>query len=157
MAEGTDDRPPARPARCPVAGPRRTPVGINVGTGAALVAAGTLVASGLPGELAGLRFATVALGVGVAGAVTVDHVALAGVVVLGWLAGNGFLENRAGALSWHAFSDPYLIALLLAFAAGGLLAGHAYRRLGHRSVAGRGGPGRSAIPVQHRATGPDDG
>jgi hypothetical protein len=56
-------------------------------------------------------------------------VALAGVVPLGWLVGNGFLENRSGELSWHTSPDLWLIGVLVVAAAVGLALGDGYRQL----------------------------
>jgi hypothetical protein len=37
---------------------------------------------------------------------------------LGWLVGNGFLENRSGELSWHTSPDLWLIGVLVVAAVG---------------------------------------
>jgi hypothetical protein len=62
-------------------------------------------------------------------AFTGDQLALAGVVLLGWLVANGFLENRSGELSWHGSRDFLLVTALVLAAAVGLAAGDGYRQL----------------------------
>ncbi len=104
----------------------RTPVGINLAGGAVAVVAVAFLAAVAP---PGWRLALVPLAVGGFAAVTGDHVALAGVVVLGWLVSNGFLENRFGELSWHGARDRWLMSLLVIVAATGLAVGDGYRHL----------------------------
>ena len=114
-------RPTAEAERVPA----RTPVGVNVGIGAVLIVAGALVAAGIPAAHRGWRLDLVGVSVGVAAAVTADHLAMAAVVPLGWLVADGFLENRSGELTWHGSADMYLILLLVMAAAIGLAAGEA--------------------------------
>ena len=105
-----------------------TPVGINVAGGAVAVVAAALVAAAVPAGYPGLRFAAVPLAVGGFAAATGDQLALAGVALLGWLVTNGFLENRAGELSWHPAADPPLVMILVMVAAVGLAVGDGYRQ-----------------------------
>jgi len=53
----------------------------------------------------------------------------AGVVPLGWLVSNGFLENRCGELSWHRSADLWLVTAFVVAAAVGLAVGDGYRQL----------------------------
>ena len=103
----------------------RTPVGVNVGVGAALIVAGALVAAGVPAAHRAWRLDLVVVAVAVAAAVTADHLAMAAVVPLAWLVANGFLEDRSGELAWHGSTDLYLMLLLVVAAAIGLAAGEA--------------------------------
>jgi hypothetical protein len=112
-------RPTAEAERAPA----RTPVGVNVGIGAALIVAGALVAAGIPAAHRGWRLDVVVVAVAVAAAVTADHLAMAAVVPLGWLVADGFLEDRSGELTWHGSADMYLILLMVVAAAIGLAAG----------------------------------
>jgi hypothetical protein len=114
-------RPTAEAERVPA----RTPVGVNVGIGAALVVAAALVAAGIPAAHKGWRLDVVVVAVAVAAAVTADHLAMAAVVPLGWLVADGFLEDRSGELTWRGSADMYLILLLVVAAAVGLAAGEA--------------------------------
>jgi len=82
-----------------------TPVGINLAIGAAALAVGGFAAA------------------------TGDQLALAGVVPLGWLVSNGFLENRSGELSWHRPADLWLVTVFVVAAAVGLVVGDGYRQL----------------------------
>ncbi len=118
-------RPSAEAERPPV----RTPVGVNLGIGAALVVAGALVAGGIPAAHHAWRLDLVVAAVAVAAAVTRDQLAMAGVVPLGWLVADGFLEDRSGDLTWHGSEDMYLILLLVVAAAIGLAAGEARVRI----------------------------
>ena len=112
-------RPTAEAERAPT----RTPVGVNVGIGAALIVAGALVAAGIPAAHQAWRLELVAVAVAVAAAMTIDHLAMAAVVPLAWLVSDGFLEDRSGELTWHGSTDMYLIMLLVVAAAIGLAAG----------------------------------
>src|SRR2546429_1681476 len=111
----------------PVQLDNNTPVGINVGIGSVMIVAAALVGAPSPGADQPARLGVVAGAVGLFAAISVDQLALAGVVVLGWLVTNGFLENHRGELSWHSSSDPYLITLLVIAGAVGLATGEAYR------------------------------
>jgi hypothetical protein len=107
----------------------RTPAGINLAAGAAAVTAAALVAATLPASQPGWRFALIAVAVAGSAAVTMDQRALAGVVLLGWLVANGFLEDRLGELSWHGSSDIWWMMILVFAAVLGLAAGEAYRQI----------------------------
>lgn len=123
-------RPAAEAQRVPA----RTPTGVNVGVGAAVIVAGALVAAGVPAAHRAWRLVLVAVAVAVAAAVTADHLAMAAVVPLGWLVADGFLENRSGELTWHGSTDMYLMLLLVMAAAVGLAAGEARGQLAaHRN------------------------
>lgn len=107
----------------------RTPVGINLAAGTAMVVAAALLAAPIPTTDTGLRFAVVALAVGLFAALTLDQLALAGVALLGWLVVNGFLIDRFGELSWHGSPDLYRMLLLLVSGAFGLAVGEVCRQL----------------------------
>jgi len=106
-----------------------TPVGINLAIGAAAVVAAACLAAAVPVPHPAWRFAIVALAVGGFAAATGDQLALAGVVPLGWLVSNGFLENRSGELSWHRPADLWLVTVFVVAAAVGLVVGDGYRQL----------------------------
>jgi hypothetical protein len=116
--------PPALTRRVP-----RTPVGINLATGTAMVVAAALVAAPIPPTHTGWRFAVVAVAVGLFAALTLDRLALVGVAVLGWLVVNGFLVDRLGELSWHGSADLSRMLLLVVSGTFGLAVGQAYRWL----------------------------
>ena len=99
-----------------------TPVGINVAVGAVAIVVAAFVAAAIPPVDGGWRWALLAAGVGGSAALTVDGPAVAAVVGLAWLVGNGFLVDRAGELSWHGWADFYRLLVLLAAGAAGLLA-----------------------------------
>jgi hypothetical protein len=101
----------------------RTPVGINVGVGSVVMVGAGLVGAAIPGTEGGLRFAVIALAVAGFAAATLDELALALVVPLGFGVLNGFLENRYGQLSWHGSSDLRRLMVLVICAALGLTAG----------------------------------
>ena len=109
--------------------PQRTPVGINLAAGTAMVVAAALVAAAISTTYAGWRFAVVALAVGLFAALTLDRLALVGVAVLGWLVVNGFLVDRLGELSWHGSADLYRMLLLVVAGAFGLAVGEVFRQL----------------------------
>jgi MFS family permease len=108
---------------------QRTPVGINLAAGTAMVIAAALVAAPIPTTHTGWRFAVVAVAVGSFAALTLDQLVLAGVALLGWLVVNGFLVDRLGELSWHGSPDLYRMLLLLVAGAFGLAVGEIFRRL----------------------------
>jgi len=89
----------------------RTPVGINVGIGCALMVVAGFVGVAVPN--AGWRLATIALAVAGFAAATLDQVALAPVLVLGFAILNGFLVNQHGQLSWHGSADLGRLMLLV--------------------------------------------
>jgi hypothetical protein len=105
--------------------PERAPVGINVGVGSAVMVAAGLVGAAIPGTEGGLRFAVIALAVAGFAAATLDELALAVVVPLGFGVLNGFLENQHGQLSWHGSSDLWRLMVLVISAGLGLTAGEA--------------------------------
>ncbi len=103
--------------------PESTPVGINVGVGSVVMVAAGLVGAAIPGTDGGLRFAVIALAVAGFAAATLDELALAFVVLLGFGILNGFLENQYGQLSWHGSSDLWRLMVLVISAALGLTVG----------------------------------
>lgn len=107
----------------------RTPAGINLGIGAAMIVGAGLVAALIPTNHTGWRFTVIALAVGLFAALTGDQLALVGVALLGWLVVNGFLEGRLGELSWHGSSDIWLMMVLVIAAALGLAVGEAGRQI----------------------------
>jgi hypothetical protein len=109
--------------------PERTPAGINLAAGTAMVIAAALVAALIPTAHTGWRFAVVAVAVGMFAALTLDQLALAGVALLGWLVVNGFLVDRLGELSWHGSPDLYRLLLLVVSGAFGLAVGEIFRQL----------------------------
>jgi hypothetical protein len=117
-----------RPAAAASSG-ERTPTGINLAAGTVALIGAALVAAALPASQPGWRFALIALTVGVFAAVTMDHRALAGVALLGWLVVNGFLVDRLGELSWNGPSDIWRMIILVVAAALGRAAGKVYRQI----------------------------
>jgi hypothetical protein len=93
-----------------------------------IVAAG-IVAALVPAAYPGPRFAVVAVAVGLFAVLTVDHLALAPVALLGALVVNGFLVNRFGELTWHGSSDLYRLMLLAMAGALGLAIGEARQQI----------------------------
>jgi MFS family permease len=116
---------PLRPAKAQA----RTPVGINLALGTAMIVVAALLAAVIPATHAGWRFALVATAVGLFAALTLDQLALAAVALLSWLVVNGFLVDRLGELSWHGSADLYRMLLLVVSGAFGLAAGEVYRQL----------------------------
>lgn len=115
-------------AVAPVTEPdHRTPIGINIGVGAAMVVVAAVVAAAIPVTDADWRFGLVAAAVVGFAALTVDVRALAGIVALSWLLVNGFLIDRFGTLSWHGSPDLVRLMLLVLAGAVGLGAGEAVR------------------------------
>ena len=110
----------------PAAPERQTPIGIAVGFGAIAMVAAAVVAAMIPTAYPGWRFGVIALVVFVFAIVSLDHIALAIVAVIGALIFNGFLEDRFGQLAWHA-DDLYRLLLLVMVGAFGLAVGEGYR------------------------------
>ena len=107
----------------------RTPVGINVAVGAAVVAAATAVATWLAPTDTAWRCVLLAVALGVFAAVTVDPPALVVLLLPAWLIMNGFLVNRLGILSWHGTPDVYRFLLLAVGGSSGLAVGQFNRRV----------------------------
>ncbi len=107
----------------------RTPVGIDLGLGAAAVVVAACVAAAIPTVDAGWRFGVVAFAVSVFAAVTADPLAVAGVALLGWLVVNGFLVDRFGQLAWHGSADLLQIMVLALVSALGIAVGQASRQI----------------------------
>jgi hypothetical protein len=107
----------------------RTPVGINTGIGAVMIVGAGIVAAVVPPAYPGWRFAVVVVAVGLFAALSVDHLALAPVVLFGWLVVNGFLVDRFGELTWHGSSDLYRLMLLVMAGAFGLAVGEARQHI----------------------------
>lgn len=107
-------------------GDERTPVGIAVGVGAAVMVLAAIVAATIPAAHSGARFGIIAGVVLLFAAVSLDPVALAVVALIGALLDNGFLENSSGNLSWHT-DDLWRLMLLVMAGAVGLAVGEAVR------------------------------
>jgi len=107
----------------------RTPVGIAIGVGAVAVIVAALIAAAIPAGDPGWRFAVMATAVGLFAAICMDQRALAAVAVITALVTNGFLEDRAGQLTWHGSEDLWKVLLLVMVGAIGLAIGEAYRYL----------------------------
>jgi hypothetical protein len=107
----------------------RTPTGIAIGVGAAVVVGVALVAALVPVAHTAWRFALVAAAVGVFAAVTRDGWAVAATVVVAWLVVNGFLVDRMGDLSWHGSPDLLRLMLLVLVGGVGLALGEGVRGL----------------------------
>jgi hypothetical protein len=110
------------------ADPQPAPVGINVGIGAALMVAAGLVGAAVASD--GWRLSVLALALAGFAAATLDQLALAPVLAIGFAILNGFLVNRYGQLSWHGPADLWRLMVLVMAAAVGLGLGAAYRELG---------------------------
>lgn len=104
-----------------------TPTGFAVGAGAVGLVAAAIIAAAIPSADAGWRFAVMAVAVGVFAAISIDQLALAGIVVLAFLISNGFLEDRLGQLAWHGSADLWRLLLLVIVGAIGLALGEAVR------------------------------
>lgn len=109
----------------------RTPMGINLGIGAAAVVGGAVLVAFVPAAHPWWRLGLMALLVAGFAAVTLDQVALGGVALMAWLFANGFVENREGELSWHGSADLGFAMVLVLAAAAGLAVGQAYRAVVH--------------------------
>jgi hypothetical protein len=105
----------------------RTPVGINVGIGCGWMVVAGLVGATIPSD--GWHLTVMALAVASFAAATLDQVALAPVVLLGFAILNGFLVDRYGQLSWHGSADLWRLMLLVIAGAAGLGFGEGYRVL----------------------------
>lgn len=104
-----------------------TPTGFAIGAGAVGLVAAAIIAAAIPVADGGWRFAVIAVSVGVFAAISLDQLALAGIVVLAFLISNGFLEDRLGQLAWHGSHDLWRISLLVIAGAGGLAIGEGAR------------------------------
>jgi hypothetical protein len=107
----------------------RTPAGLNLALGSVALVAAAGLAAMLPAHPPAWHFGVVAIAVGGFAALTQDQLALGGVVPLGWLVTNGFLEDHEGELSWHGSTDIWLLMILVIAAALGLVAGQGYRQV----------------------------
>lgn len=109
----------------------RTPMGINLGIGAATVVAGAVLVAFVPTAHPWWRLALLAAVVAGFAAATLDQVALGGVALMVWLFANGFVENHEGGLSWHGATDLGFAMVLVLAAAAGLAVGQVYRAVVH--------------------------
>lgn len=107
----------------------RTPLGITLCLGTLGVVATALVVAAIPTGDSHWRFGLMAAAVGLFAAISLDEVALVAVTVIAALVTNGFLENRAGQLTWHGSADFWRLLILVMVAAAGLAIGEAYRYL----------------------------
>ncbi len=104
---------------------REVPFGINttIGSGAMIL---TLLACALvPGRDGAVRLAVICAVLAWFAASTSDVTAVAAVLVVTCLVGDGFLVNHEGLLSWHGWPDVWRVAALGAAAATGLAMGRA--------------------------------
>lgn len=106
----------------------RTPVGIDLGLGAAAVVVAACIAAAIPTVDLGWRFGVVAFAVGVFAAVTADPMAVAGAALIAWLVVDGFLIDRSGQLAWHGSADLLRIMVLALVSALGIAVGQAGRQ-----------------------------
>jgi hypothetical protein len=113
---------PARP-RAPVARDREVPFGIStaIGSGAMLVA--LLTCALVPGRDGVVRMTLLCTVLTWFAASSGDVAAVAAVLVVTCLVGDGFLVNREGLLSWHGWPDVWRVAGLGAAAVTGLAVG----------------------------------
>ncbi len=105
------------------------PTGIAVGIGAAVMVVAGIAAALIPAAYPGWRFGLVAVAVLVFAAVSLDHVALAFVALIGALIFNGFLEDQFGQLAWHGADDLWRLLLLIMVGAFGLAIGEGYQHV----------------------------
>lgn len=110
----------------------RTPTGIHMGLGAAVVVAAVGFAACLPASAGAVRLAPVAIALVVISAGTVDAVAVAALVGLAYLLTVGFLVDQYGVLTWHGLSDVYRLVGFLVPAGAGLVYGAVRHRLRER-------------------------
>jgi hypothetical protein len=96
---------------------RKTPFGIILGTGAALVVGVAVVATLVPA--ASVRFLLFAIALGGYAALVDDTAATLATAGLDYLVFNGFFENRLGELSWDGKTSLWhVLALGVAVAVG---------------------------------------
>lgn len=109
----------------------RTPTGLSV-AGGVVVVVGTAAVVGLVTHAVGWRLGALMVAVLLFTAAVGDGRAAAGVAVIAWAVGNGFLINRFGELRWHRPVDNWFaMGLLGAVAVGMIVAevrGQTYRR-----------------------------
>jgi len=104
-----------------------TPTGLAIGAGAVGLVVAAIIAAAIPSADAGWRFAVMAIAVGLFAAISLDQLALAGVVVIAALIYNGFLEDRFGQLAWHGSDDLWRLLLVVTVSACGLALGESVR------------------------------
>jgi hypothetical protein len=109
---------------------RVVPVEVQVGVGAVVVVAATIVGALVPTAFGGTwRVVPVASAVLVFAMLPTDARAVPSTAALAYLLVIGFLVNRFGELSWHGESDVDRLVLIFGAAGTGLLA-RALRRRG---------------------------
>jgi hypothetical protein len=115
----------ARPA---TPDPMAMPTGLAVGLGAVLMAVAGLIAAAVPGSQPAWRLTVIAVAVGLF-ALGLDLRALAGVVLIGFLISNGFLEDEFGDLTWHGYGDLWRVVVLVLAGACGWAVGTGFRHV----------------------------
>jgi hypothetical protein len=100
-------------------GSPRTPFGISLAAGAAVMVAGAMVAAGLAGDVPG-RLAVVALALGGYVALVDDVRAGLATAGLGYLLFDGFLVNRYGELTWDGTTTIWCLVAFVMIVGGGL-------------------------------------
>jgi hypothetical protein len=100
----------------------RTPAGLLLAGGAAVMVGAVAVAAMVPHQYAGARVALVALALAGLAAVTGEWRTVTATVVLAAFMVNGFLVNIMGDLSWHGLPDLWRIGTLAGAAVAGLTA-----------------------------------
>jgi hypothetical protein len=124
-----------------------TPTGLAIGAGAVGLVVAAIIAAAIPTGDAGWRFAVMAIAVGLFAAISLDQVALGGIVVLAFLISDGFLEDRSGQLTWHGSGDLWRVLLLVMASAWGLSFGEGVRYVANVRARGRAEIGRAdAVP-----------
>jgi hypothetical protein len=107
--------------------PEPTPVGVNIGVGSVLMVGAGIIGATVPSD--GWRLTVIALALAGFAAATLDQLALAPVLVLGFGILNGFLVDRYGQLSWHGSADLWRLMVLVMAGAVGLGVGAGYREV----------------------------
>jgi hypothetical protein len=130
-------------------------MGFAIGAGAIGLVAAAIVAAVIPVADADWRFAVMATSVGLFAAISLDQLALGGIVVLAFLISNGFLEDRLGQLAWHGSGDLWRLLLLVTVGAVGLGVGEGVRLIAKLRARGRADIDRED-DVPYRAAAPAD-
>jgi hypothetical protein len=107
---------------------RETPLGINTGLGAVVVAVCCLVPANTDAQGVNARLAVLAVGIAAFAATVVDPLAVAVTAGVGFLLFDGFVEGRQGDLVWNGRSDLLRLALLYGVGALGLILGAVHGR-----------------------------
>ena len=132
-----------------------TPTGFAIGAGSVGLVVAAMIAAAIPVADADWRFAVMAISVGSFAAISLDQLALGGIVVLAFLISNGFLEDRLGQLAWHGSGDLWRLLLLVTAGAVGLGVGEGVRLMAKLRARGRADTDR-ADDEAYRAEAPAD-